>query len=310
MSATSLRMRPRWRGRSGILRTVSMCVVMICLSSLVDAPSIQALSRMQGTPYSGNGGLVLPDSEPLAARIDAAQCAGCRWKFTTPCSEDPRALVDRCRVLQSGCDADVLHRLWWAESGRSWRQHGLVCVSPAGPLSIERVRERLTSEVVRELPALRPACAPVSGAIEHLPLRCSSGQSPLTHTVQITESQASITADLTPEWQWELRRAAGGVRSGPRGSSAHVAWLVPMESGRWVVTVRTVWRARLRISGIPLTGAGFQVEERASTSVRVARARAHLGPSLASSGRSGADVRAIEAPWQTTRTKARPSDFA
>lgn len=127
--------------------------------------------------------------------------------------------------------------------------------------------------------------------------------------MQITENGASITADLTPEWRWELSHARA-ARSGPEGSAAHVVALVPTETGRWTVTVRTVWRARVSISGGTLTTAGFQVEQRASTSVRVARVRTVLGPSTASSGWAGADVRGEEVPWQTRRTKARPSDIA
>lgn len=309
MSAASLSVRARCAGRSGIVGTAIICMTVSCLSILVTASSSEARSRAQDAQQTGIGGLVLPDSEPPAARVDAAQCAGCRWRVTTPCTADPRAPVASCRVLQSGCGADVLRQLWWAESGRRWRQQGLVCLSPAGPMTLKRMRDRLATEAGRALPMPRPSCSPALGAVPDLPLRCSSGQPPRTHTVQITENQASITADLTPEWRWELSHARG-ARSGPEGRAAHVVALVPTETGRWTVTVRTVWRARVSISGVTLPTAGFQVEQRASTSVGVARARTILRPSTASSGWSGADVRGEEVPWQTTRTKARPSDIA
>lgn len=309
MAATHPGPHGTWRRGGRFLFVVGMCIAVMSPSALVEAPAIRALAGPPDNRYSGMGGIVLPASESLAIRIDAAHCPGCRWRYATPCTRGPRAPDVLCRQRGTECGADELRRLWRADVGRPWREHGLVCVSPTGPMSVERAWELLTSQAAHGLPVLRPSCFPASGVVQHLPVRCSSGQPPHPHAVRIEEGGVSISAAFTPEWHWELRHA-GTLLTRPGDAAAHVVRLVLDRSGPWLVTVRTVWRGRLSISGVPVATGGVPVVQRASASVRVGLARSRLRPSGTSPRRPGADVRTVVVPWQTTRTKARPSDIA
>lgn len=251
---------------------------LLALALLVVAPDATALDvGAGGDRYSGSGGLLLPSGIDPGTRREAAGCSGCRWRLSDPCADDGGP----CLAITRGCAqlASLLRIRLSRDSGATWSDHGLVCIPPSGPLTVETVAAHLRREFERLVPALRPRLEPASGIVTRIPVNFISGHPrglpPSTH--DILGRQVLLTP--TVGWSWEFgdgaRQEAGDPGAAyPTGTIRHAY----RQAGTRLAVVRASWSGSFEVDGLgPFPVAG-SIEQRASIEVPVGEGRAVLVP--------------------------------
>jgi hypothetical protein len=130
--------------------------------------------------YVGTGGLILPASVDPDTRRVVASCAGCRWRLATPCEIPASGTAfdgqPTCLSVVRGCPGGHLLRSWFQGDGQPWRDLGLVCIPPGGPVTVADVGRELRGGFERGIPVLRPGFQPTQGILTQIPVVLDSGQ--------------------------------------------------------------------------------------------------------------------------------------
>lgn len=226
--------------------------------------------------YSGSGGLILPGSLESGTRRDAA-CENCRWRLRDPCSADGGP----CLAVTRGCAqlASLLRLLLSSDGGATWADRGLVCIPPAGPVTVAEVSTGLRREFERLVPELLPRAQPSSGVVTRIPVNFLSGHPRgLPASVHRILGQ-SVVLSPSVRWRWDFGDGAGLETAEPgaeypAGSVRHAY----RRSGSVVVRVRAQWSGTFRVDDLgPFPVAGT-IDQAASIEVRVGEGRAVLVP--------------------------------
>ncbi|MEY4137438.1 MAG: hypothetical protein RL205_1566 [Actinomycetota bacterium] len=227
--------------------------------------------------YSGSGGLLLPGTVDSGTRHQAAECAGCRWRLSDPCAADGGP----CLAITRGCAqlASLLRIRLSSDGGSTWSDRGLVCIPPAGPITVADVAAGVRGEFERLVPELRPRLEPSAGVVTRIPVNFISGQPrglpPSSHVIlgQNVELRPAV------RWSWDFGDGAeiGSSEPGepyPAGTIRHAY----RRAGVQVARVRAHWSGTFQVDGLgpfPVTGS---IEQSAAMEVAVGEGRAVLVP--------------------------------
>ena len=235
-----------------------------------------------GDRFVGSGGILLSASTPMDTRIEASRCADCQWRITAPCVNSPdEGAQAACRAMLSGCSADEVRlRVWLASGGDGrWRDVGLVCVGPGGPITVDDVEQRLREIFERLLPALRPKAQPSQGVLPHLPVIFDSGHPEVwpQSRHEILGHQVVLRPQVT--WTWTLGDGATLVtaRAGSRYPDTAISH-VYRAGGAMLVHVVAHWTASFDLDDLGAFPVREPVLQRAELTVNVGQARAVLVP--------------------------------
>jgi hypothetical protein len=233
--------------------------------------------------YVGSGGLILPAGVEQGTRQQVASCLGCRWRLTTPCAvPGPGNAFDgepTCLSVVRGCPGGRLLRTWFQEEGRAWREIGLVCIPPGGPLTVSEVGRGVRAAFERGIPALAPRFQPTQGILTQIPVVFDSGQQAggRTWLVELLGREVALTA--TPAWSWQFGDGArqdtvdpGGRY--PQNGVAHVY----RRAGAYRVACTATWSATFVVDGLGPFAVREPVTQTQVRRIEVGEGRALLAP--------------------------------
>lgn len=226
--------------------------------------------------YVGTGGLVLPGSVDSHTRRVVAECSDCQWRLAKPCAAvswggctfDPRFCREGSEIL----------RTWFSEDhGASWRNMGLVCIGPGGPVTVASVGAAVIGGFERMLPPSQIRYQPNRGVLPYLPVVFHSGQPQSIPATEYVVAGERVHLDPIAHWQWEFgdgsslaTDSAGSVY--PDESISHTyRW-----QGEFRVVVTTTWSATYYIDDLGPFEVVNPVYQSDSALVRVGQARALL----------------------------------
>lgn len=234
--------------------------------------------------FIGTGGLLLPSSIDRRTRGEVAGCAGCSWRLATPCIEsavgNPFDGQTTCMSVVRGCPAmQRFLRAWFRPADHDWREIGLVCIGPGGPVTVEQVgrlaRDRFVEAVPRPIPRFQPS----AGVVTQLPVAFDTGQRSvsLRRTYQLLGEAVQLSG--TPRWRWEFGDGASLDTTEPGGpypdlSVGHVY----RRAGAHTVLLRTLWTAQYTVDGLGPFAVPEEIEQLARLSIDVGEGRALLTP--------------------------------
>jgi PKD domain len=233
--------------------------------------------------YVGSGGLILPASVEQATRQQVASCLGCQWRLTTPCAvPGPGNAFDgepTCLSVVRGCPGGRLLRTWFQGAGQAWREIGLACIPPGGPLTVSEVGREVRAAFERGIPALAPRFQPTQGILTQIPVVFDSGQQAggRTWLVELLGREVALTA--TPAWSWRFGDGAwldtldpGGRY--PQAGVAHVYRRV----GTYQVACTATWSATFVVDGLGPFAVREPVTQTQVRRIEVGEGRALLAP--------------------------------
>jgi hypothetical protein len=242
------------------------------------APSVAAVEvGAGGDRYAGSGGLVLPGGTDSGTRAEVASCTNCTWRLSDPCSADGGP----CLAVTRGCSqmSYLLRLRVSSDGGASWSDRGLVCIPPAGPITVGDVSVELRREFERIVPALEPRAQPSRGIVTQIPVNFISGHpaglAPSSHQIL----GRSVVLRPAVRWSWEFGDGAtmeadspgnvypgGGLRHAYRRAGPHTA------------RVQALWSGSFEVDGLgpfPVSGV---IRQSASLVLSVGEGRAVLVP--------------------------------
>lgn len=236
-----------------------------------------------GDRYVGTGGVLLPASVDPGVREGAAECPDCEWRFSTPCllpAGNPFPGSSACASVTRGCPGgQEFLRLWLQRPGEPWREVGLLCLAPGGPVTIPDLAAGARARLAQDLPALRPAAEPPRGVVTRLPVAFRAGQPEGGLTWSVDIAGRSVRLDARPSWTWlfgdgaRLRTSRPGGRF-PDLSVSHAY----RAAGPVVVRVVATWQATFEVDGFGPFEVVDQVVQEASLALAVGEGRAVLVP--------------------------------
>ena len=220
--------------------------------------------------YVGTGGLVLPRSVGAAPRAQAAGCADCRWRLATPCALGLPGVAfpgqATCLSVVRGCPGVAQLLRVWFDDGAGWRDLGLICLGPGGPVTIRLLAVLAHDSFVKDLPPLRLGAAPTRGIVAQLPVIFDSGQpaGAFAATYSLAGEQVEVTG--RPQWTWRFGDGAALTTDDPGGPYPQLAVSHPYRrAGPVTVAVVADWAASFRVDGLgpfPISEAVTQTAER------------------------------------------------
>lgn len=266
-----------------LIRWSTVAVLMSCLGLAAPAAwGVDVSGDDTGDRYVGTGGILLPASAPRETRQEVSRCPDCQWRITAPCVNSPdEGAQAACRAMVTGCAAgEVRLRVWFTSGGDvRWRDLGLVCIGPEGPVTVGDVEHALREEFERLLPPLRPSTQPSQGILPHLPVLFHSGQPGM-----LTESRHEILGHevvLRPRvtWSWTFGDGATltTTEPGSRWPDTAVSH-VYRGGGPMRVAVAAHWTASFDLDDLGAFPVREAVVQQAQTVVEVGQARAVLVP--------------------------------
>jgi hypothetical protein len=207
--------------------------------------------------YVGSGGLLLPGDSftgTAADRSAAATCAGCRWALLPMCRPGGQGAGGvQCGPAASSCPPGQFRRIVMLlrPGGTDWQVIGLVCLTPAGPTTVNDLADRLHDVVVEDVPALRPSSQPMGGTLVQLPAIFASGQPPTLGQRRFTLVGFDIVLEGRASWTWQFGDGETFLTSDPGGqwpdrSISHTY----SESGSYQVAVTSEWHAWFTVDGL------------------------------------------------------------
>lgn len=224
------------------------CAVAFVTFSMLQSGATAATSKGE---YRGSGGLVLPIDSSQRMREFAVNCAGCSWRFTSPCAVQLVGILQQCEVRDSSCSQGQLLRIWVLKADDYWRERGVACFPRGGPVYVRAIQIQAGQALVDALPALSISCTPRSGVVTQLPLRCDSS---LRHEVPPVHSKlhgTPIRLELKPHWRWSAGDTSGVDQIDPRMSTRATSWHhVFPHRGRFEVSHRVTWEATMHLEGL------------------------------------------------------------
>lgn len=197
--------------------------------------------------YVGTGGLVLPGTVDTTTRRQVAECGDCDWRLSSPCvaSVLGNAFGDGCLSVVRGCPGGTLLRTWFRDGPQPWRDLGLMCVGPGGPVTVATVGGAARDRVERGIPPAAPAFLPAHGVLAQLPVRFASGQRPGDRhwSMQVLGTPVSIVAH--PGWDWDFGDGSR-LHDSDQGMAEHVY----RRSDVFSVACTTTWAATYTVDGL------------------------------------------------------------
>lgn len=266
-----------------VVRWSVAAILMSCLGlAMPAAAGVEVIGDDAGDRYAGSGGILLPASAPRETRQEVSRCPDCRWRITTPCVNSPdEGAQAACRAMLTGCAAgEVRLRVWFTSGGDvRWRDLGLVCVGPDGPVTVGDVERALREEFERLLPSLRPSTQPSQGVLPHLPVLFHSGQPGAWPESRHTILGHAVVLRPRVTWSWTF--GDGGIlTTGEPGSRyPHTAVSHVYRSGGLMrVAVVAHWTASFELDDLGVFPVRDAVLQQAQIAVEVGQARAVLVP--------------------------------
>jgi len=245
----------------------------LCLTPVASAVEVGA----GGDRYTGTGGLVLPSGIDSGTRREAAECSGCRWALSDPCSADGGP----CLAVTRGCAqlAYLLRLRLSTDGGATWSDRGLMCIPPSGPITVSDVRSEVHRRFERLVPALEPRIQPAQGVVTQIPVNLISGHpaglSPSIHQVL----GRSVVLRPSVRWSWDF--GDGAVAESDQPGSLYPTGTIRhpyRRAGAWVAVVRAHWAGTFEIDGLGPFPVGGGIHQSASVRVPVGEGRAVLVP--------------------------------
>ncbi|MDP1877271.1 MAG: hypothetical protein Q8M17_06930 [Actinomycetota bacterium] len=292
-------------------RLLTLVVALAVLMTPGLAPPAAAAADIVGDDerdrYVGTGGLVLPGSVDDGTRREVAGCQGCAWRLSTPCLEPGHGVAfdgtSPCASVHRGCSASYQAlRAWFRPEGGRWRAIGIVCIGPAGPVTVVTVGRHVGERLERSVPPLRPRHQPSVGVVTQAPVAFAAGQSESGIDEQMTLAGLSVSLRARPGWDWSFGDGsrlstdqAGGAY--PDLSVAHAY----RHAGRYWVAVTCSWVAEFSVAGLGPYPVPEAVNQHAEWLLPVGEGRAVL--SVPRIGRPAA--RTPRATWNTVGISAR-----
>jgi len=258
-------------------------LVLCCLGLLTCAPSAHAVDVHgddgQDT-FSGVGGLILSGSVDDHTRAAVASCGDCAWQVSVPCATPYGVAFMRCDSHVLGCGSGTVERRAWVRHGDGqWTDHGLLCVSTQGPVTVDHVGHIARDEFIQGLARLQPSSAPRAGVVAQVPVVFDSGQqsSHVIGNYVVLGERVQLTA--TPRWTWDFGDGGRLVTdiAGSRWPDLAVSHIY-RHSGTHVAHVRTTWRAEFTVGGLGPFPVPEEVTQEAVLPVLVGEARAWVVP--------------------------------
>jgi len=253
--------------------TLLACVLLTVIG-LSPSSAVTVVGDDETERYVGSGAVLLPSSVDRETRHQAARCAGCRWKVTTPCIRDEQHGDASCRGTILGCpQGREISRAWLARPGGDFEPVGLFCPSDGEVTSVADAAARVRGGFERQIPALRVHCAPDRGVVVGIPLHCRSLQ-PSGH-VSWSDSVAGyfVQTSASATWEWTFQqhlpngavagqwahvvRQPGGAYPGPGIRQAFTV------AGIHGVQIRARWRGVFTVDGLGPFPISPDLEQRA-----------------------------------------------
>lgn len=264
------------------MRLLIPLLVVATLLATGTASAVEVHGDDAGDRYVGTGGLVLPGTVDTGTRRRVATCTDCRWRMATPCADaaDP-GVEAACLSVTRGCTGGAqLLRTWFSEDGGvTWRDLGLFCIPPSGPVRVADVERVMQDGFEELLPSGSITAQPPAGVLPYLPVIFDSGQPatlpPSRHRV------GGLDVVLVPRatWHWDFGDGAALVtdRPGSRYPDTAVSHTY-RAAGLHLVRLTTVWEASFVIEDLGPFTVRETVVQHAQAPIRVGQARAVLVP--------------------------------
>lgn len=249
-------------------------------TAVVDGVDVVGDDR--GDRFVGSGGLILPGTVGDDTRRRVATCAGCRWRLSDPCV----AAVDAgahaaCMSVTRGCARSAqLLRVWISDdAGATWRDLGLICLPPGGPVTVEQVGSTVAEEFERAVPASGLVHQPHRGVLPTLPVVFHSTQPSALPPTEHVINGVEVMLYPRPTWTWDFGDGSAMTTSIPGSSYPDLTVShAYARGGNKTVQVTTTWNATYTINGIGPFRVSSPVIQTASTTLAVGQARAVLVP--------------------------------
>lgn len=232
--------------------------------------------------YVGTGGLLLPGTVGTHERAEVASCLGCQWRLSSPCLESDAGNAfsgtPTCLSVVRGCpNGSALLRAWFSPSDGQWREIGLVCIGPSGPVTVVDLGTQVRDDLARSVPAQRVAFQPRRGVVTQLPVIFDSGQDADGIHEIMNLAGESIELRARPTWRWEFGDGAWLATRNPGAAYPNLDVAHPYRvAGSYRVQLRTTWSAEFTVDGIGPFPVVDPVTQTASVDLRVGEGRAVL----------------------------------
>jgi len=243
----------------------------------VEDPVIDVIGDDERDRYVGTGGLVLPGSVDEDTRVRVAGCRDCRWRLDDPCSVGDSA----CTSVVRGCPrGQRLLRAWISEDrGNTWVDLGVVCIPPAGVVTVAQVEAAIHDQFEADLPPTSIRFQPATGVLPYLPVIFQSGQP--KHLAPIVSTIADRVVVLTPQaqWSWHFGDGSGLVTDQPGASYPDFSVShIYGRGGRFPVVLTTTWTATFTIDDLGPFTVSHVITQQEKSLVSVGQGRAVLVP--------------------------------
>lgn len=274
--------------RAGRLAPLPCSLLLVIAGALLAAPPVSAevisqepvidvIGDDDRDRYVGSGGLVLPGTVDEDTRVRVAGCRDCRWRLDDPCAEDASA----CMSVVRGCpQGQRLLRAWVSEDrGTTWVDLGVVCIPPAGLVTVAHVEEVIQDQFEAQLPPTTIRFQPSTGVLPYLPVIFQSGQPKQLAPVVSTIADRVVVLHPVATWSWRFGDGTGLSTDHPGApypdfSVAHTYG----RDGRFSVDLTTTWRATFTIDDLGPFTVSHVITQEERTHVWVGQGRAVLVP--------------------------------
>lgn len=258
---------------------LTAAVVQPALADPCSGADCNVVGDPEQAAYVGTGGLLLPAGSFTGSdqdRTDAASCPNCRWSLALMCRGD-----GTCTPAAQSCPGDEIRYivLLWRPESPVWREVGLVCLGPVGPITVQDVADLLHDRVLEHVPPLQPSMQPEARTLVQLRTVFASGQPRSLGERDFNLVGFAVTLQGRATWTWDF--GDGGVfntqepgGAWPNTDVSHTF----TRPGRYAVQVSSAWRAWFTVGGFgPYPVGGDPVVQQApSIPVDVLEARAEL----------------------------------
>ena len=173
-----------------------------------------------------------------------------------------------------------LLRVWLSEDGgATWRDLGLVCIPPGGPVTVAKVGSAVSDEFERVIPSSSLTHQPRRGVLPYLPVIFHSSQPSVIPPSEHVINGVSVTLTPRPSWIWEFGDG-GSLHTTVPGSTYPDLTVSHTYSrgGRMLVRVTTSWSATYMIDDLGPFQVSLPVRQTATIMLAVGQARAVLVP--------------------------------
>ena len=201
--------------------------------------------------YVGTGGLLLPGSfsGSAATKKSVASCLGCTWRYTIYCTQGAGL---PCKHAVTSCPrGSLLYRVGFGRTPTTVATIGSVCWGSGEPVTRRAVESRLSDQVLKYVPALKPGFNPAGGSITSIPVIFWTGQPTSFRPPAFSITGHTVTIDATPTWRWSWADGSSQWKSVP--GAAYPSRQITHQyrsPGTYAVGVTTVWSAEYTVAGV------------------------------------------------------------